>query len=97
MYQRVSFYLDWIEKVRNEKECGASFYRHNVMESNTYNSKPKPIEAIPHSWPSIAQIVFHYKFDYLDSDKRTRTGFVSMECEGTLISRNEILTAAQLV
>jgi hypothetical protein len=52
------------------------------------------VEATPHSWPSIAYLQFYYEFDVIINDI-TYKDFVVYACGGTLISKNEILTAAQ--
>ncbi len=57
-----------------------SFVPNNLDETNRIVGG---IEARPHSWPSIA---------YVNADLGTNLG---RGCGGTLISKNEILTAAQ--
>ena len=51
-------------------------------------------EATPHSWPSMAFVIFSYKFDIVINNKKF-TDTKVFHCGGTLISQNEILTAAQ--
>jgi hypothetical protein len=51
-------------------------------------------EATPHSWPSIVLLIFLYKFDVI-IDRVEYTDFIELSCGGTIISKNEIITAAQ--
>ncbi len=74
------------------KECGLSFFTPNVETKSLKIVGGK--EATPHSWPSIAKLVFYYKFDLVINDVQY-TDFEEKLCAGTLISNNEILTSAQ--
>lgn len=49
--------------------------------------------ATQNSWPSIALIVFKYKFNYVAGGS-TYTSTTSTICGGTLIDKNTILTTA---
>jgi len=69
-----------------------SFFQNNI-EGNTLKIVGGS-EATPHSWPSIAYLVFRYNFDLIINGV-TYTDYVEGNCGGTLISKNEILTAAQ--
>jgi secreted trypsin-like serine protease len=52
-------------------------------------------EATPHSWPSIAYLQFSYTFDLIINEVTYQDTVKMGWCGGTLISNNEILTAAQ--
>ena len=51
-------------------------------------------EATPHSWPSIVFLKFLHKFDVIINGVEY-TDFREFSCGGTIISKNEIITAAQ--
>ena len=51
-------------------------------------------EAIPHSWPSIVSVNFNYTFDIIINNIKY-TDTIYSTCGGTIISKKEILTAAQ--
>lgn len=64
------------------EECGLSIKQPNVRIIGG-------IEAIEHSWPSMALILFEYKF-FAQNSVLKRRSF----CGGTLINQDTILTAA---
>ncbi|RNA37349.1 transmembrane protease serine 9-like [Brachionus plicatilis] len=63
-------------------ECGITYAVPNIrIVGGT--------EAVPNSWPSMALIIFNYKYDYL-----TTTRTVEYKCGGSVINKDSILTAA---
>ncbi|CAF0932487.1 unnamed protein product [Brachionus calyciflorus] len=50
-------------------------------------------EAVPYSWPSMALVVFRYKFYYTIDNKIFQSSKFSI-CGGTLINHDTVLTAA---
>lgn len=71
------------------QECGIVFTQPNVKIVGGE-------EALPHSWPSSAYIVFSYEshVKVLDEVVHIERHFI---CSGTLINRNTVLTAAHCI
>ena len=51
-----------------KKECGMSYFKPNVEIKSLKIVGSQ--EATPHSWPSMAFVIFSYKFDILINNKK---------------------------
>ena len=69
------------------KECGLVFAGTNLKIVGG-------IDAVAHSWPSLAYVEFNYKFRIQTANHRPRTYPFRSTCGGTLIGRDTVLTAA---
>ena len=78
--------LKKIINYKNHPECGLTYHSQNsrIVGGN---------EAVAHSWPSVAYILFRYKGDiYIPELKLTVLVRQSFRCMGTLIDRRTIIT-----
>ena len=82
---KIKFFVKFLNpKCKKFLDCGQSFAKNN-LETHSGNRRKRIIggmEAIPHSWPSIALL------NGIRNGRRYR-------CGGTLIDESTILTAAQ--
>lgn len=83
----------------DEPKCPTGFTGLGCLDKCGYRAANQNLKivggqvAIPHSWPSMALIIFKYKFNYTISNVRYVFTISSM-CGGSLISRNVVLSAA---
>ena len=72
------------------QECGKTFVKNNVNGESTSFVGGK--EAVAHIWPSIARIYYNFTYEnhgFIDT-------LIGDSCGGILISKDKILTIAQL-
>lgn len=52
------------------------------------------VEAIPNSWPSMALVVFRYRYSYTAPNGQIINGSVRAYCSGSLIDRSTVMIAS---
>ena len=71
-------------------DCGITYNKPNLKIIGG-------VEAVQNSWPSVALVVFRYTLELVLNHTKVAVQDTEIECGGTLISRNVVMTAGHCI